>query len=148
MLENYLIQIGMRCGTIKNFNSSILEDARLKDFSHWYFLTPIKSTVKIGNLKEAVLSLAFPFDFEKGDDSEAIVIERLSTDTLDLQAELISELRKRIIVSQFSFTPIPFWANEKGSERMMLKDFGNNRIHILSGTLTVQYRDRWITPAT
>ena len=143
MIENYLIKLGMRCGTVKNFNNEVLDDVRRKDYQHWYFKTPIKSVERGGQLKEAVLDLAFPFLAERNDLTEKDVLSRLNDCSITMQADLIAELRKRIIVPQFTFILIPFWANEKASERNELKDFGNNRIHILNAQLTVQFREHW-----
>lgn len=143
MIANYLIALGMRCGTVKNFNTAVLDDARKKDYQHWYFKTPIKATEKGGELKECVLDLAFPFIATKDDYSERDVIQRLTPTMKAMQEELVFELRKRVIVTQFTFTIIPFWANEKTAERIERKDFANIRLHILNAQLTVQYREHW-----
>ncbi len=142
MVENYLLQIGMKCGTVKNFNSSIQDDLRLGSGKHWYFLTPIKATEKGTGLKEATISMAFPFVAERGDVSEQVVIERLSKIMPEYETELLTALRKdrRLIVPSYTFTIIPFWANEKASERNERKDFAT-RIHIINAAIVVKYRE-------
>ena len=149
MIENYLIQIGFNCGTVKNFNNEILEDQRKKDSNHWYFLTPIKSTDSGNGLKEAKINMAYPFEvFEKTDVSEKEVIKRLSVNLKEYETELLKRLRqdRRLIVppSMFTISFIPFWANEKSSERMNRVDFGSNRIHIINVSLTIRYREEWL----
>jgi len=142
MVENFLLSIGMRCGTVKNFNNVIMEDLRMKDDQHWYFLTPIKSTDKATGLKECTVNLAYPFIAENTDISEQVVIERLSPLLSDYERDLLKILRKVVIVPSFTLSVIPFWANEKG-ERTERKDFGQGRIHIISANLTIRYRETW-----
>ena len=143
MVENYLLQIGMRCGTVKKFNNTILTDMENNDGQHWYFLTPVKSFDKGNGLKECTIQIAYPFLNEETDTSEQIVIERLSPLMDDYQTDLIKILRKMLIVPSFTFSVIPFWANEKTSERNELKDFGNNRIHIINASIKILYRETW-----
>ena len=143
MIEKFLLNIGMRCGTVKNFNSVVLEDVRLKDDQHWYFLTPIKSTDKASGLKECTVNLAFPFMSEKYDISEQVVIERISALMPSYESDLLAILRKVVIVPSFTFSVVPFWAYEKGTERTERKDFGQIRIHIINASLTIRYRESW-----
>ena len=143
MVENYLLQIGMRCGTVKNFNNSILRDMENNDGQHWYFLTPIKAFDKGNGLKECTVNMAYPFLNEETDTSEQIVIERLSPLMDGHQTDLLKILRKMLIVPSFTFSVVPFWANEKTSERNELKDFGSNRIHIINASIKILYRETW-----
>ena len=148
MIENYLIQIGFNCGTIKNFNNEILEDQRLHTEQSWYFLTPIKTTDSESGLKEAKINMAYPFEVKKSDISEKAVIERLNLNLLEYETELLKRLRqdRRLIIppSMFTISFIPFWANEKTSERMTKVDFGSNKIHAIIASLTIKYREAWI----
>lgn len=143
MLENFLLQIGMKCGTVKNFNSTIANDMRLNAKQHWYFLTPIKTKESGSLLKVATIQIAFPFLAIKEDISEADVIKRLTPLVPEYQNSLIANLRKMLIVPECTFSIIPFWANEKGTERNERKDFGNSTIHIINAQVTVKYRASW-----
>jgi hypothetical protein len=134
----------MRCGTVRNFNASILKDAKRGDFNHWYFKTPVKSTDKGGHLREATIDLAFPFIAKKEDDLEAEIIERLTPIMIEMQDELLATLNRTILTPNFNFSIIPFWANEKGSERNERKDFANTRVHIINAVITVNFRNYWL----
>ncbi len=142
MIENYLLQIGMKCGTVKNFATTINTDLRLKGLQHWYFLTPVKVSEKNDLLKEANLNLAFPFIATREDISEEVVLKRLALIIDDYKTELLKNLGKMLLIPNHIFTIIPFWANEKG-ERNERKDFAQGSIHILNAQLTVRYRDGW-----
>ena len=142
MIENYLLKIGMRCGTVKNFNNTVSDDIRRKDGQHWYFLTPIKISDKGTGLKECTVNMAYPFLSEQADLTEQDVIKRLSPKIKEYEESLLNTLRKMVIVPSFTFSVIPFWANEKG-ERLERKDSGNNRIHIINASLTIKYREHW-----
>lgn len=146
MLENYLIQIGLRCGTVKNFNTTIVNDMRKKDVQHWYFLTPIKAGDKGGLLKEAVVTMALPFLAHNGETTEADVLKRISPLVENVKNTLLCKLRKTVIVPTFEFSIKPFWANETGNERTDRKDFAQTRVHIIQAKLTINYRDNWVTP--
>lgn len=135
----------MRCGSVKNFNASILEDMRLSKSQHWYFATPFKVAEKSGGLKECTVNMALPFIAERGDITEQSVIEKLSPIVPELEKELLKVLRKKLIVPAHTIAVIPFWANEKGSERVERKDFGTVRIHIINVSATILYRDSWFT---
>lgn len=149
MIEDYLIKIGFNCGTIKNLNNEILEAQKQRIYQSWYFLTPIKSTDTGNGLKEAKISMAYPFMVdEKLDTSEKKVIERLSLDLLAYETDLLKRLRqdRRLIVppAMFTISFVPFWANEKTAERMNRVDFGSNKIHAIIASLTIKYRESWI----
>ena len=143
MIENYLIQIGMRGGSVKNFGLAIVEDSKKFDNQHWYFLTPIKVKDNGNGLKEATINLAYPFEVERDDVSEVEVLERLSGYMIDYETELLKQLRKILIVPSLTLSVVPFWANEKG-ERVERKNFAQAAVHILSATATVKYREHWI----
>jgi hypothetical protein len=148
MVEKYLLDIGMRCGSVKNFNASILEDMRLSKSQHWYFATPFKVTDKGGGLKECTVNMAYPFLAVNGEISEQEAIKRISPLIPEYEAALLKALRKgcsRLIVIPSQFYPVALWANEKGAERVDRKDFGAVRIHIISASLTIRYRDSWFT---
>jgi hypothetical protein len=142
MIEQFLINIGMRCGTVKNFNNSVMEDVRVKDFQHWYFATPFKVTDSGSGLKECTINMAYPFLAANGEISEQAAIERISPLVPEYEAELLKVLRSKVIVSSFTLSVIPFWANEKG-ERNDRKDFATTRIHIINASLVIRYRERW-----
>lgn len=146
MLENYLISIGLRCGTVKNFNTTILTDSRRKDNQHWYFLTPIKASDKGGELKEAVVTMAFPFVAQSTDTSDAEVIKRISPLIYSMKNALLCRLRKTVIVPTEEFKVIPFWANDGSGERNDRKDFAQNKVHIIQAKITINYRDYWLIP--
>lgn len=143
MIENFLLQIGMHCGTVKNFNSSILEDVRRNDFQHWYFLTPIKCTDKANGLKECTVQMAYPFLCANNEISEEAAIQRISDLVPEYEAELLKVLRQKVIAPSYTFSVIPFWANEKASERNERKDFAQTRVHIISGSVTIRFRENW-----
>jgi hypothetical protein len=77
MIEKFLLDIGMRCGTVKNFSIAIADDLRKGDGQHWYFLTPIKVTDGGNGLKTCTVNLAYPFISERGDITEQDVFNRL-----------------------------------------------------------------------
>jgi hypothetical protein len=142
MIEKFLLDIGMRCGTVKNFSVAIADDLRKGDGQHWYFLTPIKVTDGGNGLKTCTVNLAYPFISERGDVTEQDVFNRLYSLSTPYQIELINQLRKNVIVPSFTFSIVPFWANDKG-ERTERKDFGGARIHILNAVVNVNYRLDW-----
>ena len=140
MIEDLLLQMGLKCGTVKNFSTTISEDIRKGDTQHWYFLTPLKTTENTSQLKEVTIKLAFPFLANREDLSEAIVYKRLTPLIDAYQNALISHLRKtfRIVIVN-EFYPIAFWANEKG-ERNERKVLGVESVHIFSASITIKYR--------
>jgi hypothetical protein len=144
MLENFLLQIGMHCGTLKNFNTAILEDVRKNDYQHWYFLTPIKCNDKASGLKECTVQMAYPFLAANGEISEESSIKRISDLVPGYEAELLKVLRVKVIVPSFTLSVIPFWANDKGTERNERKDFAQTRIHIINASVTINFRESWL----
>lgn len=144
MLENYLLNIGMRCGTVKNFNNVIIDDMRKKDGQHWYFLTPVKIIGRASNLNEATVQIAYPFLATNSDLTEEDAIKRLTPVLPEFKNSLENELKKMLLLQSATYSLIPFWANEKG-DRTERKDFGQTRIHILNAQVTVRYRDSWFT---
>lgn len=143
MLENFLLSIGMHCGTLKNFNNAILEDVRRNDYQHWYFLTPIKVNDIGSGLKECTVQMAYPFLTANGEISEEAAIKRISDLVPEYEAELLRVLRSRVIVPTFILSVIPFWANDKGTERNERKDFAQTRIHIINASVTINFRESW-----
>lgn len=142
MIEKLLIDLGLKCGSIKNFNSTILDAARQNQLQMWYFLTPIKSNDNGSGFKTATVNLAYPILAGSEDINEASAITRISEFETNLQTELLTILKKYVNVPDSTFSIIPFWANEKG-ERIERKDFGNVRVHIINGMLTLKYRESW-----
>jgi len=142
MLEQFLIEIGMKCGTVKNFNNAVMEDVRRSDFQHWYFATPFKTTDSGNGLKECTVNMAYPFLAVNGEISEQSAIKRISHLVPDFEAELLKALRVKVIVASHILSIIPFWANEKG-ERNDRKDFAQTRIHIINASLTIRYRESY-----
>ena len=143
MVEKFLLDIGMKCGTVKNFNTTLIDDLRKGQLSHWYFLTPIKVTEDVGGLKTATIQLAFPFHAVREDVTEADVINRLSLLIPDYEPTLLLNLRKMLIVLDLTISVIPFWANESGESRTERKNFGQNSVHILNAKCTIKYREAW-----
>ena len=143
MIEKFLIDSGIKCGTLKNFNTTILEDARRSSKAHWYFLTPLKPTDKGGNgFKEVVINFAYPIDAIKQDLTEEDVFKRLSKLNGKYEKELIKFLRKKVLVPSFDLKVIPFWSNDK-MPRTERADFGNVKIHIINVIATIRYRDSY-----
>jgi len=142
MIEKLLIGLGIKCGTVKNFNTAILEAARQNKLQSWYFLTPIKNKDNGSGYMEATINFAYPILSNIQDIDEASVLKRISIFDGDLKMELLNTLKKYVNVPTSTFSIIPFWANEKG-ERIERKDFGNIRVHIINGILTVKYRESW-----
>lgn len=141
MIESFLIEHGLGCGTVKNFQTEILKNVKLGITDRWYFKTPIK--VSSNGLKTAVIDFAFPFLAKKDDVNEKDVLTRLEVLRKDYENDLIHFLRKHKFIvppDTASFSIIPFWANEKG-ERNDRKDFAGIRVHILNAVLTVKYRN-------
>ena len=48
MIENYLIQNGFGCGSVKNFANEVAERTKFAKDERWYFSTPIKTNVSGG----------------------------------------------------------------------------------------------------
>jgi hypothetical protein len=141
MIEDILLKMGLKCGTVKNFSSTISEDIRKGDKQHWYFLTPLKTTETTSRLKEVTIKMAFPFLANREDISEAIVYKRLTPFLATYEKELLLHLRKKFkIVIVNEFYPIAFWANEKG-ERTDRKILGVESVHIIQASLTIKYRE-------
>jgi hypothetical protein len=140
MIEDILLQMGLRCGTVKNFSNVISDDIRKGDKQHWYFLTPLKSTENASQLKETTIKMAFPFLANREDLTEAHVYKRLTPLISTYENELKSHLGKifRIVIIN-EFYPIAFWANEKG-ERSDRKILGAGDVHIFHASVTIKYR--------
>jgi hypothetical protein len=142
MIEDLLIGLGLKCGTVKNFNTIIMDASRQNQLQMWYFLTPIKGKDNGSGYMEATINLAFPILAVQGDINEISALSRISEIEKTVKPELINLLKKWMNVPSSTFSIIPFWSNEKG-ERNELKDFGNVRIHIINAVLTVKYRETW-----
>lgn len=141
MVEKYLLDLGLGCGSVKNFNTEILKNMRFSNGQKWYFKTPIKITDNNG-LKTATINLAFPFLAIQTDITEADVIKRISLVKTCYENQLIKVLRKKFIVPDYYLAIIPFWANDgNGNERIDRKDFAQTRVHILNAVVNVKYRD-------
>jgi hypothetical protein len=143
MIEKFLIDSGLKCGTLKNFNTQILEDARRGNTNHWYFLTPLKVVDKGGNgYKEVVINLAYPINAIQADLTEQDAINRISEFKEQYESNLLTYLKKYMNVPTYDFKVIPFWSNDK-TPRTERTDFANVKIHILNAVLTIRYRDSW-----
>jgi len=142
MIEQLLINSGLKCGSLKNFNTQILEDQRRATSNHWYFLTPIKVKDNGSGYKEATINFGFPLNVAKDEVDESKALLRISEIKTDYEKDLIKFLRTLFQVPSYEFSVHIFWANEKG-ERTERKDIGNVRIHLLNGRVTVKYRDSW-----
>lgn len=143
MIESFLINAGLGCGTKKKFASIVAKH----DQPRWYFLTPVK--VSGNGLKTAVLNMAFPFPALKDEIEEKAVLERLELIRKDYEDGLMSFLRKYNFIvppDTANFSIIPFYANENG-ERTDRRDLGGTRVHILSANITVKYRNLPLTTA-
>ena len=75
MIENYLIQNGFGCGSVKNFSTEIIERSKFGKDTRWYFSTPIKTNVN-ANLAECTLHLAFPFLAQYGETVKVVFIQK------------------------------------------------------------------------
>jgi len=143
MIENYLIEAGLGCGTKNNFKDEVLKSMKLHLESRWYFRTPVK--VSGNGLKTATLDMAFPFLALRNDtkDNEGLVLSRLELTRKEYEDDLIYFLRKNKFIvppDSANFSIIPFWAGEAGY-REELEDFNGIRIHILNAVVTVKYRN-------
>lgn len=142
MIEKMLIDSGCKCGTKKNLSTQISTDLKNGSGQHWYFLTPLKSIDKGGELKEVTVNFAFPFISQKGDISEQDVFSRISLIKNEYENGLINFIKKWFIIQTFNFSIIPFYGGGSG-ERSELTNFGNNKIHLLNGVFTFRYREKW-----
>ncbi len=143
MIETFLLNSGLKCGSLKNFNTQILEDARRGFANHWYFLTPLKAVDKGGNgFKEVVINFAYPINAIQTDLSEEDAISRISELKDSYEIELIKFLQRTVQVPSYEFKVIPFWSNDK-APRAERTDFANVKIHILNAVLTIRYRETW-----
>ena len=142
MIENLLTKIGLNCGTLKNFNSVIVRAMELGESQKWYFLTPLKVKDNGSGFKEVTVNIAFPIQCEIDDVTEADVLNRLAGYESEYSEQLVKFLKKYFLVPTYTFSIVPFWSDTK-TERKELTDFGNVRIHVISGTLTLKYRETW-----
>ena len=142
MIEKYLTDRGLGCGTVANFSTEILKGLKLGQSARWYFKTPIK--VDGYKLKTAVIDMAFPFVAIPTDIDEKSVLERIEANRACYEDGLMNFLKRNFIVPPNSakFSMIPFWATETG-QRNERKDFAGVRIHIINAVVTVKYRETW-----
>lgn len=142
MIENFLIKIGMGCGTTANFSTVISERMRIGDGQRWYFRTPVK--VSGSGLKSAVLDMAYPFLAIATDINEKTAIERIELVRKNYEDDLLLMLRSyKFIVPTDSanFYVIPNWVKD-ANPRDSRRDFVQ-RIHIINASITVKYRESW-----
>ena len=142
MLEKQLINSGMGCGTVKNFNSTILRAMKNDEDMKWYFLTPVKSKDNGSGYKEATVNFAFPIKADRDDISEKEVLLKLEENEIENTECLIKHLKKYFNVVSFTSSTIPFWSTN-AVERLQLTDFANVKIHLLNVVVTVKYRESW-----
>lgn len=145
MIESFLIESGLGCGTVKNFSTEILKNVKLGVSDRWYFKTPIK--VSGNGLRSAVIDMAFPFLAKQTDVDEKAVLSRLELVRKDYENDLLYFLRSHKFIvppDNANFSIIPFWATET-SARNDRKDFAGIRVHILNAVITVKYRNRELT---
>jgi hypothetical protein len=145
MIESFLIESGLGCGTVKNFSTEILKNVKLGVTDRWYFKTPIK--VSSNGLRTAVVDMAFPFLAKQTDVDEKTVLSRLELLRKDYEDDLLYFLRSHKFIvppDTANFSIIPFWATETGP-RNDRKDFAGIRVHILNAVITVKYRNRELT---
>ena len=141
MIENYLIESGLGCGTVKNFQTEILKNVKLGKTDRWYFKTPVK--VSGNGLKTATLDLAFPFLCKQTDVDEKTVLSRLEILRKGYEDGLMFFFRSNKFIvppDTANFSIIPFWATET-TPRSERKDFAGIRIHILNAVIVVKYRN-------
>jgi hypothetical protein len=143
MIENFLIESGLGCGTKNNFKDEVLKSMQLHLDSRWYFRTPIK--VSGHGLKTATLDMAFPFLALINDskDNEETVLARLEIDRKEYEDDLMRFLRVKKFIAppdSANFSIIPFWYGEPGY-RNEAEDFNGIRLHILNAVVTVKYRN-------
>lgn len=133
MIERFLIQAGIECGSVKNFNNVVIDGMNIGKTDRWYFRTPVK--VSSDGFKSATLDCAFPFAAIPDDIDEASALSRIELIRKGYEKDLLFFLRKLGFIcppDQQAFTIIPFWA-----------ELGGVKIHILNGLLTLKYRDNF-----
>ena len=142
MIEKYLIDRGLDCGSVTSFVSDVLAKMEFNKSERWYFKTPIK--VDGYKYKTAVIDMAFPFVAIPTDIDEKSVLERIEANRAGYEDGLMNFLKRNFIVPPGSakFSMIPFWATETG-QRNERKDFAGVRIHIINAVVTVKYRETW-----
>lgn len=143
MIEKFLIDRGLGCGTVQNFSTEILKNTKHGKTDRWYFKTPVKLS---GNgLRSATLDMAFPFKKRETDIDEKTALSRLEILRKSYEDDLIAFLRQFFIVppATANFSLIPFWANEAGY-RDERKNFAGVCIHILNANIIVKYRESWL----
>jgi hypothetical protein len=140
MIESYLINAGLGCGSKKNFPIELIKNVKLGISDRWYFLTPVKQ--KGIGLKSVTLNMAFPFLAKLDEVNEKQAIDRIELVKDDYVNDLVRFLRSlKFIVPPDTVDPsiIPFYANETTGERTERKDLPI-RVHILNAVVTVKYR--------
>lgn len=140
MIESYLIQAGLGCGSKKNFPIELIKNISLGIPDRWYFLTPVK--VSGNGLKSATLNMAFPFRARLNEVTEKQALDRIELVRQDYENDLMRFIRSlKLIVppDTANFSIIPFFAVETG-ERTERKDLPI-RVHILNAVVTVKYRN-------
>lgn len=142
MIEKVLTDIGLKCGTVKNLSTVINEALRNNDSQSWYFLTPLKVKDNGSGLKEVTFNLAFPILATQDDISEQAVLSRISLYESGHEEALIKFLSKYFLIPSFTFAVVPFWSKDS-NERTERKDFANNKVHLISGNITLRYREKW-----
>jgi hypothetical protein len=139
MIESYLINAGLGCGSKKNFPIELIKNISLGISDRWYFLTPVR--VSGNGLKSATLNMAFPFRAKLDEVTEKQALDRIELVRQDYEDDLMRFLRSlKFIVppDTANFSIIPFFATETG-ERTERKDLPI-RVHILNAVVTVKYR--------
>lgn len=142
MIEKILTDIGLKCGTVKNLNTVILEALRIGDSQSWYFLTPLKVKDNGSGLKEVTFNLVFPILSVQDDISEQAALSRISLFESSYEESLIKFLSKYFLIPSFTFAVVPFWSKDS-NERTERKDFANSKVHLISGNITLKYRENW-----
>ena len=143
MIENYLIQNGFGCGSVKNFSNEIVERSKFGKDTRWYFSTPIKTTVN-ANLAECTLHLAFPFLAQYGETVESGVYAKTTETAQKKYFEVCEFFKEKFLVPKKSVTFVPFWSGSDAEKRTDRKDFANTRVHILAVDLTLRYKESWL----
>ena len=143
MIENYLIQNGFGCGSVKNFANEVAERTKFAKDERWYFSTPIKTNVN-ANLAECTLHLAFPFLAQYGETVESGVYSKTTETAQKKYFEVCEFFKGKFLVPKKSVTFVPFWSGSDDEKRTDRKDFANTRVHILAVDLTLRYKESWL----
>lgn len=147
MIENYLIQNGFGCGSVKNFANEVAERTKFSKDERWYFSTPIKTNVS-GGLAECTIHIAYPFLAQKGETVESGVYVSTTEAAQQKYFDVCDFFKAKFLVPKKSFTFVPFWSFSENEKRLERADAGGVRVHVLVVDLTLRYKEVWLRGCT